>query len=338
MMRAIYSTENIGHYGLAAEHYLHFTSPIRRYPDLVTHRLLKEAWAQRHGQPVRETPAAVLAELAAISSERERAAMEAEREIAAYYAALFMKDKVGERFDGVVSAVVEFGIFVELTRWFVEGLVKVEDLGGAPELDTELHALVDRTTGRAFRVGDEVTVEVVSASPVRRRIELSLVEEVRAAVKGQRRRGAEQVLAEAEAEVEAAARRPRGRREPVAAPKAAQGERRQRTGDGHREHGAESGRARSGDGPRERGAAGGRARSGEGQRGARPAGPGEARGRRSAAGRAVAGGAGAGRGKGGARRGAGAAGGRARAEGREGCEGRGEGRPSRRRGTRRRGR
>ncbi|HSD21606.1 MAG TPA: ribonuclease R [Anaeromyxobacter sp.] len=341
MMQAIYSTENIGHYGLAAEHYLHFTSPIRRYPDLVTHRLLKEEWSRRHGQPARETPAGVLAELAAISSERERAAMEAEREIAAYYAALFMKDKVGERFDGVVSAVVEFGIFVELTRWFVEGLVKIEDLGGAPELDTELHALVDRTTGRAFRVGDEVTVEVVSASPVRRRIELSLVEEVRAAVKGRRRRGAEQVLAEAEAEVEAAARRPRGHREAVAPPRAAEGERRQRTGDGHREHG-EGGRARSGGGQRERGAAGRGGRSGgQRERGARTAGPGEARGRRSAAGRAVAGGAGAGRGKGGgtARRGGLAGGKSARGRGEKGAKGAG-GKGGRRGGggTRRRGR
>uniref|UniRef100_UPI001F57C310 ribonuclease R n=1 Tax=Anaeromyxobacter terrae TaxID=2925406 RepID=UPI001F57C310 len=235
MMQAIYSTENIGHYGLAAEHYLHFTSPIRRYPDLVAHRLLKEEWARRHGQPVRETPATVLAELAAISSERERAAMEAERDIAAYYAALFMKDKVGERFEGVVSAVVEFGLFVELKRWFVEGLVKIEDLGGVLELDTELHALVDRTTGRAFRVGEEVTVDVVSASPIRRRIELKLVEEVKAAERGRKRRGAEQVLAEAEA---AAAPAPRARAVAGAVPAAgrgAAGERRQRSGDGHRE-------------------------------------------------------------------------------------------------------
>jgi ribonuclease R len=114
--------------------------------------------------------------MAALSSERERAAMEAEREIASFYAALFMKDKVGEAFDGVVAAVVEFGLFVELQRWFVEGLVRVEELGGAFELDPVHHALVDPGSGRAFRVGDEVRVEVVSASPSRRRIELRLVE------------------------------------------------------------------------------------------------------------------------------------------------------------------
>jgi ribonuclease R len=179
MMQAVYATENIGHYGLAAEHYLHFTSPIRRYPDLTVHRLLKEEWARRQGDAIRPTPAPRLEEMAVLSSERERAAMEAEREIAAFYAALFMRDKVGERFDGVVSAVVEFGLFVELERWFVEGLVRAEDLGGAFQLDPVLHALVEPGTGRAFRVGEKVRVEVVSASPARRRIELALVEEGR---------------------------------------------------------------------------------------------------------------------------------------------------------------
>jgi ribonuclease R len=199
MMQAVYSPENVGHYGLAAEHYLHFTSPIRRYPDLMVHRLLREEWARRRGAPAARSSTGKLEEIAALSSERERASMEAEREIASFYAALFMRDKVGERFRGVVAAVVEFGFFVELERWFVEGLVRADDLGGALELDPVQHALVDRTTGRAFRVGDEVEVEVVSSSPARRRIDLRLLGEAAEALgpAGPRAAGGERARGEA---------------------------------------------------------------------------------------------------------------------------------------------
>jgi ribonuclease R len=140
----------------------------------LVHRLLKEEWASRQGRPVKRTPAPALEEVAALSSERERAAMEAEREIAGYYAALLMKDRVGEAFDGVVSAVTDFGFFVELRPMFVEGLVRAEDLPGDVELDPVRHALVDRASGSAYRVGDAVRVEVANASPARRQITLRL--------------------------------------------------------------------------------------------------------------------------------------------------------------------
>jgi len=181
MMQAVYSPEDSGHFGLAADHYLHFTSPIRRYPDLVVHRLLREEWARRDGQAARRTTEEELAELASRSSERERAAMEAEREIAAYYAALFMKDKVGERFPGTVAAVAEPGLFVELTPFFVEGLVRAETLPGLFDLDPVHHALVDHGTGRAFRVGDPIEVQVADVSIERRRIDLALVSALPAA-------------------------------------------------------------------------------------------------------------------------------------------------------------
>jgi ribonuclease R len=180
MMQAVYSPENIGHYGLAAVHYLHFTSPIRRYPDLVVHRLLRDALG---ADPARRPRPGELERIAMVASDRERAAMKAERDVSAYYATLFMADRIGERSPGTVSAVVEFGIFVSMHRWVVEGLVKTEDLGDGFELDKDGHALVEKRSGRAYRVGDEIEVEVMAAEPARRRIDLAVVEggETRAA-------------------------------------------------------------------------------------------------------------------------------------------------------------
>jgi ribonuclease R len=266
MMQAVYSPENIGHYGLAAEHYLHFTSPIRRYPDLVVHRLLKEEWARRRGDDVRATSLPALEEKAVISSERERAAMEAEREIASFYAALFMQDKVGERFEGVVASVVEFGLFVELKPWFVEGLVRIEDLEGAFELDPVHHALVDAVTGRSYRVGDELEVEVVLANPLRRRIELRAVEAGR---EREPARGAPRARGRAVETVEATVEGPgRSRRREVASMPA------ERTGRPRRElaRGPRPGAARKRAEPR----AGGRA---EAKESARPEAKGTGRGR-----------------------------------------------------------
>jgi len=175
MMQAQYSPDNIGHFGLAAPTYLHFTSPIRRYPDLMVHRLLKEHWA-RGGQPPRESERdeleAFLAGVAAQCSDRERAAMKVERDIDAYYAAMYMQDKVSEEYEAVVSGVTERGLYCELAEVFVEGMIPAEELGDSVELDEELHRLRVGTSGTSYGVGDTLRVRVAAADPVRRRITL----------------------------------------------------------------------------------------------------------------------------------------------------------------------
>ncbi|MGO9767935.1 MAG: ribonuclease R family protein, partial [Myxococcaceae bacterium] len=178
MMQAIYSPDSVGHYGLAADEYLHFTSPIRRYPDLLVHRLLRAHWHRQgrgRGAPELAREVESLRAMAARASERERAAMQVEREVTSFYAALLMEPRVGERFSATVSGVADFGVFVELDVEHVEGLVPSDALGTRSRFDARLHALV-LGDGRRVRVGQAATVELRSVNLVRRQLDFTLLD------------------------------------------------------------------------------------------------------------------------------------------------------------------
>ncbi len=176
MARAEYSERNIGHYGLASGAYLHFTSPIRRYPDLVVHRLLK-------GHLRRDTrrlpDAARLADIARSSSASERLADQAEYDVVDYWRARFMLDKVGEEYEGIVSGVTEFGVFVELLEFFVEGMIRVNEISSDYFILSDAgHALVGKKSGLSFSIGDRMRVAVESVNLSEGRIDFRLVEKL----------------------------------------------------------------------------------------------------------------------------------------------------------------
>ncbi len=188
MQKARYAPDNLGHFGLAFSSYTHFTSPIRRYPDLVVHRLLRAA---RAGAATEERLARltdVLPEIARLTSERERRADEAERELLQWKKVRFMGDKVGDDFDGYITGVASFGLFVELIEHFVEGLVHVSTMADDYYRFLEpTHTLRGESLGRAYRLGDRVRVRVVRVDLDKRQVELGLVDILDAARKATRR-------------------------------------------------------------------------------------------------------------------------------------------------------
>ena len=167
MAKAIYSMKNIGHYGLAFRYYSHFTSPIRRYPDLMAHRLLKRY--ANGGSSVDEEQYEAYCEHC---SGRERSAVEAERESVKLKQVEFIREHLGASFDGVISGVTKFGIFVELNDLLVEGMVHVRDMDDDfYEYDERTYRLVGRHSGRQFRLGDPVRVTVVGANVENREVD-----------------------------------------------------------------------------------------------------------------------------------------------------------------------
>jgi ribonuclease R len=176
MKWAKYSANNVGHFGLASKSYTHFTSPIRRYPDLIVHRILKRVLSKKDGRASEE----VLVRKAEHLSHRERVAMEAEREILDRYRVRFMRDKIGEVFKGVIGGVAAFGFFVELQDIFVEGMVRVTSLyDDYYQYHEKRYCLVGERTHKAFRMGDEVVVRVDRVDVERRHIDFGLVSKPR---------------------------------------------------------------------------------------------------------------------------------------------------------------
>jgi ribonuclease R len=179
MKQAKYSTQNVGHFGLAFEDYTHFTSPIRRYPDLVVHRLVKE-WLHHTGISAhrRDTLQKLLPEVAQTSSERERLAMEAEREAVDLKKVRFLADKEGEEYFGFITGVTAFGFFVELEEMFVEGLVHISSIPDDYYVyEEKQHRLMGRRHRRIFRLADRVKVRVEKVDLIKRQADFRLVEE-----------------------------------------------------------------------------------------------------------------------------------------------------------------
>ncbi|HEX2792584.1 MAG TPA: ribonuclease R [Candidatus Paceibacterota bacterium] len=173
MSKAVYATKNIGHFGLAFDFYTHFTSPIRRYPDLLIHRLVKH---YRNGDTFTPAQVAELDQLALHSSEREVSAAEAERDSIKLKIVEFMADKVGQEFDAVISGVSDRGIYVELTETRAEGMVRIRDLGDDYYVhDEKRYRIIGERTKKEYALGDPIKVKLIAARIPERELDFALV-------------------------------------------------------------------------------------------------------------------------------------------------------------------
>ncbi len=176
LKQAVYSPDNKGHFGLAYEAYTHFTSPIRRYPDLLVHRGIK---AVLNGEKL---PVKGLAEIGVHCSMTERRADDATRDVDAWLKTYFMRDRIGDEYNGTVSAVTNFGMFVALDEIFIEGLVHVSELGQDYfHYDQSKHWMLGERTGKRYRLGDRVRIKVMRADIETSKIDFALVETIESA-------------------------------------------------------------------------------------------------------------------------------------------------------------
>jgi ribonuclease R len=176
LTHAEYSPANIGHFGLALDSYAHFTSPIRRYPDLLVHRAIRHI--VRGGKPGRyDYGGREMERLGAITSAHEKRAEEATREVEAWLKCQYMEQHLGDEFDGVITGVTNFGVFVQITSLLVDGLVHVTSLSNDYyHFDSGSQSLVGERTGRQFRLGDAMRVQVNKVDMETRRIDFRPVE------------------------------------------------------------------------------------------------------------------------------------------------------------------
>lgn len=176
MKQARYSTESTGHFGLACTYYSHFTSPIRRYPDLQIHRIIKENLRGRFSEERIEHYNGILSEVAKHTSDRERVAQEAERETIKMKQVEFMESRIGEEFEGVISGITTWGMYVELSNT-VEGMVHVSNIPGDYfNYSEETYEMVGEKTGRTYKLGEKIKVIVKDTDKTARRIDFSILE------------------------------------------------------------------------------------------------------------------------------------------------------------------
>ena len=190
MQKARYDAVSLGHFGLAAEHYTHFTSPIRRYPDLVVHRTLRESRQGKIAAARREELDDELPETARHTSEMERRSDEAERELLQWKKVRFMADKVGDEYDGYITGVAPYGLFIELIEHYVEGMVHISSMADDYyRFVDQQHILHGENTRKVYRLGDKVLVQVVRVDMERRQVDLGLVDILDAVRREERPKG-----------------------------------------------------------------------------------------------------------------------------------------------------